>query len=75
MSKFDGEIRAQGEAIVLDEVLVALGHLPRAAAARTGALAAYLAGGEGWRDAREALHGTFSPGIAGTTGLIGSSDT
>ena len=74
MSKFDGEIRAVGQAVELDDLLVAIARSPRIAANRQDALTQYLSGGEGWRDAREALCGTFAGGLLLGAGLTGSSE-
>lgn len=75
MSKFDGEIRAAAEvAVELDELLVALGRTPRVAVDRQDAMAQYLSGEEGWRDARKALRGTFAASLPGETGLTADKD-
>ncbi len=74
MSKFDGEIRAVGEAVELDDVLVAITRLPRLAANRQVALTQYLSGDDGWRDARDALCGTFAGGLLLGTGLTEGSE-
>ena len=61
MSKFEGDIVAAGPGSVeLDELLAGLGRRAPVAADRHAALASYLSGGEGWRDALTALRGTFA---------------
>lgn len=74
MSKFDGEIRAVGAAVELDDLLVAIARPARIAVNRQDALSRYLSGDEGWRDAREALCGTFAGGLLLGAGLTGSSE-
>ena len=62
MSKYDSDIRSTGRGSVeLGELLAALGRGPQIAADRHDALAQYLSGAEGWRDALAALGGAFSP--------------
>ena len=72
MSKYDGEIRAVAEVSGdLDELLAALGRGAAPSQERPDAMAHYLSGEEGWRDARKALRGAFaqpSPGGAGPSG-------
>ena len=61
MSQFDGEIRAASEASVeLEELLAAFGTVPKNASNRNDAMAQYLSGAEGWRDAMAALRGAFA---------------
>ena len=62
MSRFDGNLKAAGEArLDVDELLSALASTSAAnAKARTDAIACFLSASEGWRDAREALKGTFA---------------
>lgn len=78
MSKYDGEIRAVAEVAEvsgeLEELLAALGQPPRAGPDRHDAMAHYLSGEEGWRDARKTLRGTFAKPSRGETGLSGNSD-
>jgi hypothetical protein len=75
VSKFDGEIRAVAEVpAALDELLAALGQPPAADPGRNDAMAHYLSGEEGWRDARKALRGTFAKLSRDGTGLSGRSD-
>jgi hypothetical protein len=61
LSKFEGKIRAAGEgSIELDQLFVGLGRGLRIATDRHDALAHYLSGEEGWRDAVTTLGGTFA---------------
>ena len=61
MSKFEGDIVAAGPGPVeLDELRAGPGRRAPIAAERHDALARYLSGGEGWRDALAALHGAFA---------------
>ena len=70
MAKYDGEIRASAEVSgELDELLAALGQPPRSGPDRHDAMAHYLSGEEGWRDARKALRGTFAKLSRAGTGL------
>jgi len=56
---------AAGEAKVdVDELLAAFGKAPVQGSERYWAMARYLSGAEGWRDAGEALRGTFSGFVA-----------
>ena len=75
LSRYEGDIRAAGQGSVeLDDLFVALGRLPRIAADRHDALARYLSGDEGWRDACTALGGTFAKGVTRGSRLTGSED-
>ena len=75
MSRYDGEIRAVAEVSAeLDELLAALGRRPAADPGRSDAMAHYLSGEEGWRDARKALSGTFARLSRDGTGLRTRSD-
>ncbi len=75
MSKYDGDIRAAGEVSVeLEELLATLGGVPRLAPNRQDAMAQYLSGEEGWRDARKTLRGTFANASRQGTGLTGDQD-
>ena len=50
----------------MDELLDLLAaHGEQDAAARQHAIACYLAGGDGWRDAVKALGGAFAPAASG----------
>ncbi len=75
LSKHDGEIRAVGEVSgPLEELLAARGQQLRPDSSRHDAMAHYLSGEEGWRDAREALRGTFAKPSRAGSGLTGGSD-
>jgi len=75
LSKYDGEIRAVAEVSGdLDELLAALGGAPRPGPDRHDAMALYLSGEEGWRDARKRLRGTFAGPPGGGTGLTDGSE-
>ncbi len=76
MSKYDGEIRAVAEVSGgLDEILSVLGRKPQTGPDRDDAMAHYLSGEEGWRDAAKRLRGTFAKASPGETGLTGNSET
>ncbi len=61
MSKFDGEIRGVAEVSAgLEDLLAGLGQSPRPSPARNDAMAHFLSGEEGWRDARIKLRGAFA---------------
>jgi hypothetical protein len=61
LSRFDGELTAVGEASLdMIELLVALSGRPSADQERQSAIACFLSASEGWRDAKEALDGTFA---------------
>ena len=75
VSRYEGDIRAAGQgAVELDDLFLALGRLPRIAADRHDALARYLSGDEGWRDAGTALGGTFAKGVSPGSRLIERED-
>ena len=75
LSKYDGEIRAVAEvAEDLDDLLAALGRPARTGPDRNDAMAHYLSGEEGWRDARRKLRGTFAKLSPGGTGLRDGSE-
>ncbi len=70
MSKYDGEIRAVAEVSgQLEDLLSGLGQPSRTGPDRHDAMAHFLSGEEGWRDARKSLRGTFAKPSPGTTGL------
>ena len=72
LSKYDGEIRAVAEVSAdLDDLLAALGRPARTGPDRHDAMAHYLSGEEGWRDARKKLRGTFAKPSHGGTGSGG----
>ena len=62
MARFDGNLKAAGEAkLDIDELLSALASTSAAnAKARADAVACFLSASEGWRDARAALKGAFA---------------
>ena len=64
MARFDGNLKAAGEAKVdVDELLSALSSpAGRTRSDRQEAIACFLSVSEGWRDAREALKGAFAGG-------------
>ena len=69
LSKYDGEIRAVAEVSGdLEDLLEALGRPARVGSDRHDAMAHYLSGAEGWRDARKKLRGTFAKPSHGGTG-------
>jgi hypothetical protein len=75
LSKYDGDIKAVAEvAGELDELLAALCRQARPDPDRHDAMAHFLSGEEGWREARESLRGTFANPSRGGTGLTGNSD-
>ena len=75
VSKYDGEMRAVADVSgELEELLVALGQTPRMGPDRHDAMAHYLSGEEGWRDALKRLRGTFAKPSPHGTGLTGGSD-
>ena len=67
MARFEGDIRATAEApLTLEELLSLLdSSAARDPGARENAIACYLSGGEGWREALKILGGTFAEGAAG----------
>jgi hypothetical protein len=75
VSKYDGEIRAVAEVSgQLEELLGVLRQSPRIGPEQQDAMAHYLSGEEGWRDARKQLRGAFAKSSRAGTGLTGSSD-
>ena len=62
MARFDGNLKAAGEAeLNVDELLSALpAGSGRGERERQEAIACFLSVSEGWRDAREALKGAFA---------------
>jgi hypothetical protein len=74
VSKHDGEIRAAGEVCGrLQDLLGKHCEPQRSGSDRYDAMALFLSGDEGWRDARKTLRGTFvRPGDG--TGLSKGSD-
>ena len=75
MSKYDGEISGVAEVSgELEALLDGFGQLPRTGPDRHDALAHFLSGEEGWRDACKTLRGTFAKPLRGLTGLNNGSD-
>ena len=67
LARHEGDFRSAAEApLSLDELLALLGSGTDAdERSRKDAIACYLSGGDGWRDAVKALGGTFAEGTAG----------
>ena len=75
LSRFDGDISAASEAsIELEELLAAFGSVAAGGASRNDAMARFLSGAEGWRDARKALRGAFAGTVPPGPGLTGEKD-
>ena len=62
MARHDGEFRAEApEPLSLDELLVLFGtEVEGNGQSREDAIACYLSGGDGWREAVKLLGGTFA---------------
>ena len=62
MARFDGNLKAAGEAkLDVDELLSALSGTSGASRTeRQEAIACFLSASEGWRDARDRLKGAFT---------------
>ncbi|MFL6726382.1 MAG: hypothetical protein ACJ8FS_07705 [Sphingomicrobium sp.] len=62
MARHDGEFRAEApEPLSLDELLALFGtEVERNGQSREDAIACYLSGGDGWREAVKLLGGTFA---------------
>jgi hypothetical protein len=62
LARHEGDFRTEAKApLSLDELLALLGNgVERERQARDDAIACYLSGGEGWRDAARLLGGTFA---------------
>ena len=67
MARFDGDFRlAAEEPVSLDELLSLLGGKTAGEErSREHAIACYLSGSDGWREAVKLLGGTFAEGPAG----------
>jgi hypothetical protein len=75
VSKYDSNISpADAVSDELAELLATLGGLHRPGPDRADAMAQYLSGEDGWRDARQKLRGAFAKGGRGRTGLIERKD-
>ena len=69
MSKFDSDIRGVAEVSgEFGELIAALGPTARSDGDRHDAMAHFLSGAEGWRDARKKLRGTFASPVPGAHG-------
>ena len=66
MSRHDGDVRTKAqEPISLSELLALLGDAAgRKGRSREDAIACYLSGADGWREAVKLLGGTFAEGEA-----------
>ncbi|HVF36888.1 MAG TPA: hypothetical protein VNA29_02965 [Sphingomicrobium sp.] len=75
MARFDGNLKAVGEAkLDVDELLSALSPAASAASReRQAAIACFLSGSEGWKHAKQALKGAFAA-TPGPSWLNGSKD-
>jgi hypothetical protein len=70
VSKYDGEIRAAGEVCgKLQDLLGKAGDPVRSSADGYDAMALFLSGDEGWRDAGKTLRGAFARPARAATGL------
>jgi len=75
VSKYDGEIRAAEEVSgKLEDLLGRLSEPSRSGPDRHDAMAHFLSGDEGWREASKTLRGTFAGSSRGATGLSKGSD-
>jgi len=75
VSKYDGEIRAAGEVSgKLEDLLGRLSGPLRSGPHRHDAMAHFLSGDEGWREACKTLRGTFAGSSRDATGLSKDSD-
>ena len=67
MARYEGDLRTDAEApLSLDDLLLLLGSSAEGGdRAREDAIACYLSGSEGWKDAVKLLGGTFAQGATG----------
>jgi hypothetical protein len=67
LARYEGDFQAESDApISLDELLALLGSSTDVdERSRQNAIACYLSGSEGWRDAMKMLGGTFAEEAAG----------
>ena len=67
MARHEGEFRGVAEEpLSLNELLALLGNAAESEGrSREDAIACYLSGGDGWREAVKLLGGTFAEGTAG----------
>ncbi|HWJ58806.1 MAG TPA: hypothetical protein VNR68_04095 [Sphingomicrobium sp.] len=65
MARYEGRMQAGSETpLDVNELLMILGRDPTVdRETRRNAIACYLAGGDGWRDALKSLGGTFADGL------------
>lgn len=69
MARFERDFSDEGqEPMSLNELLSLLGGDTAEARSRQDAIACYLSGGEGWRDAVKMLGGAFAAEAAGLKG-------
>jgi hypothetical protein len=67
LARHEGDFGAQAqEPLSLDDLLTLLGNAAeREGLSREDAIACYLSGGDGWREAVKLLGGTFAEGATG----------
>lgn len=66
MARHDGDFRADAkEPLDLADLIALLGNSGSSDRSREDAIACYLAGGDGWREAVKLLGGTFAEGATG----------
>lgn len=67
MARHEGDFRASAEELLsLDELLALLGNAAESQGrSREDAIACYLSGGDGWREALKLLGGTFAEEVEG----------
>ena len=66
MARYEGDFRTDAEApLTLEELLALLDSGGSDARSREDAIACFLAGGEGWREALKTLGGAFAEGSIG----------
>jgi hypothetical protein len=67
LARHEGNFRASAEELLsLDELLALLGNAAESQGrSREDAIACYLSGGDGWRDALKLLGGTFAEEVEG----------
>jgi len=66
LARYEADFRAAADTpLTLEELLVLLDGSGKDARTREDAIACFLAGGEGWREAVKMLGGTFAEGAIG----------
>jgi hypothetical protein len=67
LARHEGDFRASAEELLsLDELLALLGNAAESQGrSREDAIACYLSGGDGWREALKLLGGTFAEEVEG----------